>query len=59
MANYQILDSQITASSEFHSSHGTANARLNGTTIPQEWVAAWVASPGDANPWLQVDFIDN
>ena len=59
MANYQILGSQITASSEFHSSHGAANARLNGTTIPQVWVAAWIASPGEANPWLQVDFIDN
>ena len=59
MASHEIQDSQITASSELNSIHGATHARINLTTIPQVRVAAWIARPSDASPWLQVDFMEN
>lgn len=54
MESKYILDSQITASSEWNSNHGPSNARLNfqaggGRT------GAWSSKTNDVNQWLQVD----
>ena len=55
MENGEILDGQITASSEWNANHGPANGRVNfkaggGRT------GAWSSLPNDLNQWLQVDF---
>ena len=48
MHNGQIKDSQITASTEFHTLE-TNNARINRST------KAWCATHNDANQWIQVN----
>ena len=55
MENGEILDGQITASSEWNANHGPANGRVNfkaggGRT------GAWSSRRNDLNQWLQVDF---
>ena len=55
MRSGKILNSQITASSEWNSNHGPNNARLffiahSGRT------GAWSSKSNDLNQWLKVDF---
>ena len=55
MENGEILDGQITASSEFNANYGPANGRINfkaggGRT------GAWSSGLNDLSQWLQVDF---
>lgn len=56
MENRQILDSQITASSEYDSNHGATNGRLNFVAAGGK-TGAWSASTSDVNQWLQVDLL--
>ena len=53
MENGEILDSQITASSEWNNKHSPRNARLN-LQIPGN-AYAWVPSTFSGS-WLQVNF---
>ena len=53
MESGQILDSQISASSEWDSSHRAQNGRLNFEDPPKP--GAWSPKPSDGS-WLQVDF---
>ena len=53
MENGEILDAQITASSEYASNHGTSNARLNLQRPGNSH--AWVPRSASGS-WLQVDF---
>lgn len=55
MENGAILDSQITASTEFSPSHAPRMARLNF----QASQGSWSALVSDVNQWLQVDFLHN
>lgn len=55
MENGAILDSQITASTEFNPSHAPRMARLNF----QASQGSWSALVSDVNQWLQVDFLHN
>ena len=56
MENGQILDSQITTSSEYDSNHGAANGRLNFVAAGGK-TGAWSARTSDVNQWLQVDLL--
>ena len=53
MENGEILDAQITASSEYASNHGASNARLNLRRPGHSH--AWVPRTASGS-WLQVDF---
>ena len=55
MENGQILDSQITASSQFDVNHGPTNARLNFKAHGGR-TGAWSSRRNDVNQWLQIDF---
>ena len=57
MEDRRILDSQITASSEFFDGnyHGANNARLNRPAFHTR--GGWVAETNDLNQWIQVDLI--
>ncbi|XP_028411992.1 lactadherin-like [Dendronephthya gigantea] len=50
-----ILDSQITASSNWNNNHRGANGRLNFTPHSGR-TGAWSALSNDINQWLQVNF---
>ena len=56
MENGEITDAQISASSEYDIDHASVQGRLNfmGNHIKQ---GAWVASPSDVYPWLQIDLL--
>ncbi|XP_028407274.1 uncharacterized protein LOC114529904, partial [Dendronephthya gigantea] len=59
MANHEILDSQITASSVYGNditAHRASLARINLTQVIGTHYGAW-AQHADQNPWLQVDFL--
>lgn len=56
MANGHIRDSQLTASSEYHSSLGAIYGRLNLTTVNGKGIGGWEKDNDDTRPWLQVDF---
>ena len=49
-----VLNSQITASSAYNDSYAPRNARLEtlGRLMP-----GWMASPDDADPWIQVSLV--
>ena len=55
MENGEILDGQITASSEWDANHGPANGRVNFKAGGVR-TGAWSSLPNDLNQWLQVDF---
>ena len=55
MENGQILDSQITASSQWDVNHGPTNARLNFKAHGGR-TGAWSSRRNDVNQWLQIDF---
>ena len=55
MENGQILDSQITASSQYDVNHGPTNARLNFKAHGGR-SGAWSSRRNDVNQWLQIDF---
>ena len=59
MESYVILDSQITASSEWNAEHGARNARLNLQASSGRRTGGWSSASGHNiyNQWLQVDFI--
>ena len=59
MESHFILDSQITASSEWNAKNGAHNARLNLQAVSGIRSGGWSAAPGqnNYNQWLQVDFI--
>ncbi|XP_078371407.1 uncharacterized protein LOC144655059 [Oculina patagonica] len=50
-----ILDSQLTASSEYNSDHGASKARLRKTL----GAGAWVAATSNNNQWLQIDLLND
>ncbi|KAL9953924.1 hypothetical protein ACROYT_G041399 [Oculina patagonica] len=50
-----ILDSQMSASSEYNADHGAAMARLHRTI----GAGSWVAGTNDVNQWLQVDLLND
>ncbi len=52
MESGEILDGQISASSEYDSKHSAQNGRLNYKNPP----GAWSAKLSDGRSWLQVDF---
>ena len=55
MENGKIIDSQITASSQWDERHDPTRARLNmKDSISKE--GAWSAGKSDVNQWIQVDF---
>ena len=59
MANNEIGDDQITASSQWRSKeyyHGPNNGRLNFISTPGK-TGAWSSEKNDHNQWLQVDFL--
>ena len=56
MADNEILDSQITASSVFSSVVKPSFGRLN-LTKNKNRKGGWSAGQHDTNPWLQVDFL--
>ena len=55
LESYGILDSQISASSDYNSAHRAANGRLNFRAGSGR-TGAWSAKANDAHQWLQVDF---
>ena len=61
MENREVLDEQITASSELNDDSAAFQGRLNshesvqGTTVKS---GAWVAGTSDQSQWLQVDLYD-
>lgn len=57
MENYNISDSQITASSQYDEQHAAGNARLNFNPVGSPLAGAWCAASNVAHQqWLQVDF---
>lgn len=57
MEDYNISNSQISASSEHNSVHAASNARLNFDPGNAGIAGSWSAALGDFDkPWLQVDF---
>ena len=56
MEDGRIPASQITASSEYDSIHGPANARLNRPAGDSTTTGAWSARTNDLLQWIQVDF---
>ena len=59
MANRQIQDYQITASSEYGPNLVAPNGRLNSTKIIGVRNGCWIPSDSDTNPWFQVDLKEN
>ena len=57
MENRTILDSQITASSEFSHITLARFARLYNQRIQRVNYGSWMFKFDDNEPWLQVDFI--
>ncbi|XP_028411624.1 coagulation factor VIII-like [Dendronephthya gigantea] len=55
MENGDIIDEQITASSEFDTNHQAANGRLNFTPRNGR-TGAWSSKYNNLAQWLQVDF---
>ena len=55
MENGEILDSQISASSEWDANHGKLNSRLNFKAQGRRQ-GAWSARHNNIYQWLQVDF---
>ena len=55
MENGNIIDSQITASSQYDTRHDPTSARLNlkDSSLKE---GAWSARKSDVNQWIQVDF---
>ena len=56
MESLLILDSQISASSEYDAFHIAHNARLNLHAVPGIRHGSWTSLHLDINQWLQVDF---
>ena len=57
MESGAILDSQISASSEWDSNHAARQARLHFVqTVPR--IGAWSAGSNNLNQWLQVDLLN-
>ena len=56
MRSGKIQNSQITASSEYDSSHGPDNARLFFMAQSNGRTGAWSSKTNDLNQWLQVNF---
>lgn len=54
MEDHAIPDSAITASTEWHSSHGASNARLNFINRAGK-TGGWSARHNDKGQWLQID----
>ena len=59
MENYQILDSQINASSERSSLYAAVYGRLNLKGISGARKGSWQPRFGDTSRWLKVDFKEN
>ena len=61
MESYEILDKQITASSEWSGNHTAHQGRLNFQEVAPNgklWKAgSWSALVNDQNQWLQVDLL--
>lgn len=55
MENGEILDSQISASSEWDANHGAINSRLNFQAQGRRQ-GAWSSRFNKADQWLQVNF---
>ena len=55
MENGKIIDSQITASSQWTNTHDPTRARLNLKDSTSK-EGAWSAAKNDVNQWIQVDF---
>ncbi|CAH3127335.1 unnamed protein product [Pocillopora meandrina] len=53
MESGAILDSQITASSEFNGNHAATQGRLNFLAVPGK-AGSWSARTNDVNQWIQV-----
>ena len=56
MESNGILDSQISASSNWNNGHRAANGRLNFQAGSGR-TGAWSAKSNDVHQWLQVDFL--
>ena len=56
MEDHKILDSQISASSEWNHGHRSANGRLNFQRRSDR-TGAWSSLLNDVNQWFQVDFL--
>ena len=56
MEDGTILDSQITASSEYDANHGAVNGRLNFQPSGDS-TGAWSVKFNDVHQWLQVDLL--
>jgi hypothetical protein len=54
MEDNTILDSQLTASSEYHETEGVGQSRLNSILSAGAWCAIKDADP---KPWMQVGFL--
>ena len=54
MERKEILDAQITASTEYDVNHGASNGRLKFEAGGGN-ASAWCAKDNDDNQWLQVD----
>ena len=54
MEDDSILDSQLTASSEYNPNHGPHLARLDA--VAGAGIGGWAALTLDSNQWIQVDF---
>jgi hypothetical protein len=54
MEDNTILDSQLTASSEYHETEGVGQSRLNSILSAGAWCANKDADP---KPWMQVGFL--
>ena len=57
MESGAILDSQISASSEWDSNHAAQQARLHFVQTVHR-TGAWSARSNDINQWLQVDLLN-
>ncbi|CAH1258631.1 PKDREJ [Branchiostoma lanceolatum] len=56
MAEGQISDCEITASSRFDYFRAPSRARLNGGWETGGYAGAWCATAQDSDPWIQVTF---
>ena len=57
MENNEILDSQITASTDYGHKSAARFARLNLKVKLGVHHGCWIREENDINPWLQVDFV--
>ena len=57
IANHDILDSQLKASSFQNDQERPSVARLNITAVHGKNTGGWTRKSDDTNPWLQVDFL--